>query len=301
MPAYGENERESLILARSIRKFAGAYSNYPIWVMLPNGQLNQDIRYALNIQDAQLIPFEIAPEVLGFPFAGKILAAAAAEELADGLADTLVWMDSDTILVGEPDQLNLREGNYLGYRPVMLKLIGSSCDQPIDAFWELVYRHCSVSMDNLFPMKTVVDEVEIRPYFNAGLLAVHPARGLLQAWRENFLRLYMLKEFQGFYQVHVLYRIFIHQAILAGTVLSWLGPGELYELSPDYNFSIQLIDQTAVGGCPLCLNDLVTCRYDEFERLASPVWRKFIRVEAPLLEWLDEQLGQSIDRSSQAC
>jgi hypothetical protein len=238
-----------------------------------------------------LIPFEIDPEVLKFPFAGKVLAAAAAEEVAEGITDVLVWMDSDTIIVGEPVDLRLKKGKYLGYRPVMLKLIGSVYYQPIDGFWELVYRHCSVPMNRLFPIRTVVDEVEIRPYFNAGLLAVSPERRILQAWKENFLHQYLLREFQEFYQEHVLYRIFFHQAVLAGTALSRLEPGEFIELSSDYNFSIHLIEKIDVEHRPLRLNDVVTCRYDEYERLADPIWRNFIRVEESLLGWLDEQLG----------
>jgi hypothetical protein len=301
MPAYGEDERESLILARSIRKFAGVYSSNPIWVMLPNGQLGQEIEYALQNQDARLLSFEIDSDILEFPFAGKVLAAAAAEELAVGLTATLVWMDSDTIMLNEPDELRLIKGKCLAYRPVMLKLLGSQYDLPIDAFWELVYRYCSTPVNRMFPMRTVVDEVEIRPYFNAGLLSVNPDKGLLRAWKTNFLRLYSLSEFKKFYQEHVLYRIFIHQAILAGTALSWLDPSEFYELSSDYNFAIHLIERLPVASRPGRLNDLVTCRYDAYECLENPAWRNHIRVDDPLLGWLDSQLSQSIDQTSEAC
>ena len=79
MPAYGEDERESRILAESIRKFGGDDSSCPIWVMLPNGQISEASRRALLALDAQVFPFEIDPAVLEFPFAGKVLAAAEAE------------------------------------------------------------------------------------------------------------------------------------------------------------------------------------------------------------------------------
>ena len=295
MPAYGEDERESRILAESIRKFGGDDSSCPIWVMLPNGQISEAARRALLALDAQVFPFEIDPAVLEFPFAGKVLAAAEAEVLAGDQTASLVWMDSDTILVGDATDLLLKEGISLAYRPVMVTLISSLYDQPVDAFWEQVYRYCSVPPERAFATTTVIDEKKIRAYFNAGLLAVRPDKGLLRAWRDNFIRLYLQADFQKFYQEHDLYRIFAHQAILAGTALSQLERGEFYELSSKYNFPIHLIDKLPTERRPKRLNDLVTCRYDVFERLASPEWRNSIRVEEPLLGWLDDQLSQPID------
>ena len=37
MQAYGGDERESLLLARSLREFGGELANQPLWLMMPQG------------------------------------------------------------------------------------------------------------------------------------------------------------------------------------------------------------------------------------------------------------------------
>ena len=68
-------------------------------------------------------------------------------------------------------------------------------------------------------MKTHVDGNTIRPYFNAGHLAVRPEKRLLRKWSETFLELYKAPEFQRFY-ADGRYRIFMHQAVLSGVILA---------------------------------------------------------------------------------
>ena len=132
MQAYGGDERESLLLAHSLRTFGGELSNCPLWLMVPQNldQFSESTRQALRELDVQVHRFEVPEEALSFPFGGKVYAAAAAEFLASNEADILVWMDSDTIFAGEPAEFVLGENVSLGYRPVMLKNISSLYDEP---------------------------------------------------------------------------------------------------------------------------------------------------------------------------
>ncbi|MEX1248314.1 MAG: hypothetical protein WEA61_07505 [Anaerolineales bacterium] len=63
------------------------------------------------------------------------------------------------------------------------RLIGSHYAQPPDAFWRRIYELCGVGEDRFSPMRTSLEEEPIRPYFNAGMLAVPPEGGLLQPGR----------------------------------------------------------------------------------------------------------------------
>jgi len=233
------------LLIKSIRKFAGIFSASPIWVLVPNSEneLSDEQKDQLLSLDVQLIPFSVDPEVLKFPFAGYVLATATAESLALEKTEFLVWLNSDTLVINEPTCFLLDDDKNLGYRPVHHTLVGSIYGEPIDPFWELIYHKCSVSEGKIFPMKTHVDHNTLRPYFNAGCLIVRPPKGLFQSWWKSFKELYRDPSFERFYETNRLYTIFIHQAVLAGVILSSMDPQEpqeLQELPFNYNYPLHL-------------------------------------------------------------
>ena len=135
-------------------------------------------------------------------------------------------------------------------------------------------------------MRTTVDEVRIRPQYNAGLLSVRPKLGLLQAWRENFERTYQQPEFLPFYQEHVLYRIFVHQAILSAILLAKLKKEEMQDLGPCYNQPIFLNIDAAL------IREAVTLRYDQFKFFEEPDWDEKIDSSAAVKDWLRAQTGE---------
>ena len=288
MQAYGGDERESLLLARSLRTFGRKLANDPLWLMVPKSleYVSKATSQALKGLGVQLNRFEVPEEALGFPFGGKVYAAAAAETLASDKADVLVWMDSDTVFTGEPVELVLKENVSLGYRPVMLKNISSLYDEPLNAFWDFIYRGCGMFVKNSFPMVTTVDAVRIRPQFNAGILSVRPKVGLLQAWRNNFERLYQQSNLVPFYQENVLHRIFVHQSILAATLLSRLEDDEMQDLGVRINYPVFLEGATEL----VC--DAVTIRYDEFKFFEQPGWEKKVLLKDDVKNWLLAQTKQ---------
>jgi hypothetical protein len=288
MQAYGGDERESLLLAHSLRAFGGKLANNPIWMMMPHKweQVSRNTRQALSELDVRLHRFEVPDEALSFPFGGKVYAAAAAESLAADEADILIWMDSDTVFAGEPAGLALKKGVNLGYRPVMLKNISSLYDEPLNAFWSSIFGRCGTPVDGIFPMLTTVDGVRIRPHFNAGILSVRPKAGLLQAWRNNFEQLYSRSELAPFYQENILYRIFVHQAILTATLLARVGKNEMQDLGARFNYPVFL------EGASESARDVITLRYDEFEFFRQPGWEDRIPLKEPVKDWLGEHARQ---------
>jgi len=287
----GDAENEAVLLVSSIRAFAGRFAHNAIWVLVPPNeaeQLSAATRQRLADLDATLQPFAIDPTYLSVPFGAKTLAAAAAEKAARGQAEVLVWMDRDSLVLTEPASLLLPAGKSLGYRPVDHTLIGSSWRGPVDRFWKFIYRRCDVTDDRLFPMKTGVDQQVIRPYFNAGMLAVRPERGLLQAWATEFKRLCCEEFFEEFYAQDRLYLIFMHQAVLAGVILETLRREHMAELPHQVNYPLHMHADYPAERRLDCLNEAITCRYDTL--LRRPGWRDSIEIREPLASWLDQQL-----------
>jgi hypothetical protein len=94
--------------------------------------------------------------------------------------------------------------------------------------------------------------------------------------------------FEGFYQQNALYRIFFHQAVLAGTVLSSMDWQEIQELSHLINYPLHMHAEYPADRRPEYMNELITSRYDVFFK--DPNWREIFPVKEPLKSWLTEQL-----------
>ncbi len=289
----GAAERQAAMLSASIRAFAEALSASPIWVLVPGatGAMSGDARERLASLDVRLVRFGIDQGVSDLPFAAKVIASAAAEAAVQGQSDFLVWMDSDSLVVQEPSALLLSEARSLGCRPVDCALIGSLFERPVDPFWRLVYQECGVPEERVFPMTTSVDENRIRAYFNAGLLVVRPERGLLELWHDNLLRLWADADLERLCRHDRLYRIFFHQAALAGSVLSSVRPEEIEELPHRINYPLHLHARYPVERRLRYVNELITGRYDVF--FDDPDWGKAFPAREPLKSWLDEQLDPS--------
>ncbi len=285
----GQNEVESLIWAKSIREFGGRYSSNPIWVFVPNKveNLSSDRRKKLHNVGVQLFPFEIEESILRFPLAGKPYAATEAERLATGKFKFMAWTDPDNMILNDPGEFILPEGINLGYRPVHHINVGSIYNQPLDEFWSIIYKDCNVPDERVFPMKPNVEDVDIRPYINAGHLVVNPGRGLLKKWRENFVKFHSLPAYLELYKKNPRYAVFVHQAILSATVLSEIKNEEICELSAKYNYPLNLYFNIPPEKRIKKLNDLVTARYDLFADYQH--WNALIDIEEPLKSWIFEQ------------
>lgn len=280
---------EALLWARSIRAFAGRYADAPIWLMVPEHveRLPASLRVELNKNNVRLLAFDKGGVDDDFPFAGKTIAAGAAEALAEDHSPFLVWMDRDSLLIREPIPLLMADNKAFGYRPVDHTLIGSRTSEAPGPFWSRIYSFCGVDEGKLRPMVTSVDEQAIRPYFNAGLLVVRPGRELLRTWSETFMRLHQLPAFTVFYDQDFLYRLFLHQAILSGVILAGTVYEERHELTHLVNYPLHMHATYPAARRAARLNDVYSCRYDTLAD--DPHWERIIPIDDPLRGWLQQE------------
>ncbi len=294
-----ESAAQAVLLARSLRRFGGALADSAMRLYVPSfaPPLPLAVRDELAVSAVELVELAVPDEVAAFPFAGKVYAAAAAElDLEDihrsrGIPGSLLWMDADTLILREPRHLTIREGETLCYRPVHHKLIGSDIDEPLDAYWALVYEACHVPEGAVFPMLTCADRRRVRPYFNAGLLGLRPEAGIMREWLETFAREYRRPELARLYRRDARYAVFIHQALLSGVILARLDRSAMRELPEWYNYPLHLHADYAPDRRPERLDDLTTCRYEKLP--PEPGWWGLTMSES-LRGWLvgeRERLG----------
>ena len=141
-----EQLNHAILLAESIRAFAGRYRNNPVWIFVPRGgiEISPDLEARMRELRVELGESSAPDEVLWFYYAAKVFAAAQAEEQVEERGGILAWLDEDTIVLQEPEAFALQPGRALAYRPVMHKNIGTLYAQPVDDFWARIYRKLSV-------------------------------------------------------------------------------------------------------------------------------------------------------------
>ena len=252
---------ETLLLAKSLRSFGGEFADLPITAFHPKGQdLSSETAVEVKQLGIQLAEYTI-PEAAGnFPLGFIPFGAAAAEAHLAQQCDLLIWQLPDTLILAPPTDFALPEEKTLAYRPVHHQNVGSTFSQQPDAFWQLIYRHTEVPDDRLFRMITCYQE-EVRPYFNAGILAVRPRSGILRQWAKVFERTFQHPDFTPFFEEQR-YAIFMHQAILVGVILHLLAPEELVCLPESYNYPLHMHTGYPVDGKVSRLAELVTARYE---------------------------------------
>jgi len=127
----------------------------------------------------------------------------------------------------------------------------------------------------------------IRPYFNAGMVVVRPKQKILRTWSDNFRRLYTQPAFSPFYEQNILYRLFIHQAILTGTVLTISNDQERQLLPHLVNYPLHMHATYPPDLRAARLNDVISFRHDTLGD--EPHWERLIAIDEPLQSWLIEQ------------
>ena len=111
------------------------------------------------------------------PTYNKVPVSAWAERELDH--ETLVFTDTDCVFMSEPTELV--EGDWLAAaRPVDRRIAGSRGKGKNEPYWRKMYAELGVT-GNPF-VQTTVGQMEIRAYWNSGLLAAKRSAGLFGAW-----------------------------------------------------------------------------------------------------------------------
>jgi hypothetical protein len=166
----GPLEDNTLRMIESLRRYGGRFKDCDIVAVTP--------RFGPSLSSATLAFFERHrvryirarghDRYAWFKFLNKPLAVKHAEAVAT--TDSIAWMDSDLLIVGEPDQLELEPGEDFRGFPVECKEMGTT--GPGDAYeqlWSKFGQRLGIGLDEL-PWVTAAETNErVRMYFNGGI------------------------------------------------------------------------------------------------------------------------------------
>ena len=253
------------VMGESIRTFGGGLHDTPIRLYLNATRRDWD-QVVLNSLDSLNIDVrlgKVSDDFNQYPYAYKNLAAGVAEAEAETETSILAWLDPDMIFVKEPSEFILKNDFDLGYRPVQLVNISSVYEKPLDDYWDRIFLLIGVPESAIFPMTTTVDNVVIRPHFNAGMIVVRPAKGILRRWSENFKTLAYDSALADMCKYDKLRNIYLHQAALAATILSTVAKDRMYDLPSTYNYAVFLTEKMANKEAILSLDNVVMFRHGQ--------------------------------------
>ena len=272
------------LLIASIRAFGGDLRFCPVWVFTIGP------RPDLATENVEIIPLDVPVSVKQYFFADKVFACAQAEALVAPEVQTLVWIDPECLVVQPPDLFDLGAAVDTAVRPVHIKNVGLSPDEPLDLFWQKVLEVVGLE-DVPLTVETFIGQEPIRAYFNTHAFAINPAKGLLQRWFALFSQLVADQAYQTAACQDVRHRIFLHQAVWSALLVAELDKQRIRILPPTYNYPYNLHDSVPVARRAQSFNELTCFTYEE--RTLQPDAISDIKIAEPLATWLRTYFAKS--------
>jgi hypothetical protein len=280
----GQLEPQGILFARSLRRFGGRFANCAIHAYAPRAgrEPSAETTAGLASLGVEVHSEELNSEHAYYPFANKIYAAAAAErELAE---DVIVFCDSDTVFLNQPDALDLAEGTDVAVAPAFhVNKASTGPEHRMEPYWERVWELAGAPGPPPY-VETVEKQKRIRGYWNAGILAARRSSGYMSDWLELWKALLAEEHFpDGKMMV-------TDQVAIAAAVSR--RPDRFANLGREYNYNIarRPFYKGEMGSADL--SEIVHVHYHQwFNRtgllrdLRPPLDR-----ESEQYRWLDDQL-----------
>jgi hypothetical protein len=178
---------QALLLIESIRTFAGRYRDAEIFAIAPRPEFGVDeaTRTRLDRLGATYHQAPLNTHCPQYGGANRLYAAAWAAEKST--ATTLIVLDSDTLILREPELLG--EEYDVAARPVDVK--GSTTAGPGDEFepyWQALCGLAGFPLKGLPFVETTMDRRQVRASYNGGYSVVRRDSGIMQRAAEIFTR-----------------------------------------------------------------------------------------------------------------
>ncbi|RPJ85186.1 MAG: hypothetical protein EHM13_01865, partial [Acidobacteria bacterium] len=175
--------------------------------------------------------------------------------MEENQAEWLVWLNPEMLVLAEPSELAgpLDAGAQL--RPVHHRNVGSLAAEPIDEFWQGVYKVAGVDASQVWTVESFVDRQTIRAYYNSGFMAYRPSKGVFRAWKASFESLLADPALLARVCPDDQHKFFVHQAILSAVTVGRLKEDQIKILPPAYGYPLLLHRSVAADRRPTNLTD----------------------------------------------
>jgi len=279
-------ERSTRAFIKSVREFGGKYRDSKIYILLAD-PINFPCE-SLKAENVILLPLKMDPEFRGYPLAIKAFAAAQVEQIVKDDVLSLGWFDPATLVLNSLDELDLENQYSAAIRPVsLLNTIGIAPGSEPNDYWSSIYNELGLNYKNVPAYETVVDEKPIQAYFNCEIFSVDPRLGIFTEWAKVLTKFLKDAEYQKNVCNTFLRRLFLHQAVLSGVIISKVDPGDIKPLSIKTGYPFNQHERLSNKKKIKSLDELSAIIFDyQWDR--NPRWREKIPAKERLSDWLTD-------------
>lgn len=276
-------EAQARLLVGSIRTFAGRFARSPIYAVQPRGGPTLAKETTECFTEAGVI-HRVGTwndEHSELPTCNKVYAMALVERETN--ADCVAFLDTDTVILGEPALFDLNDDYDLALQITARGLGGTA--GPGDRenqYWQTVFQACSIVEGP--DINTVNPVPSYRGYYNGGLVVARRNCLLGERWLEFLRRIDPLTQEK---------RHFLDQYSLAAVAASV--PGRVRQLPPSYNYNIRRRGEFPSDLRSIDLGELIHVHYhNSFSRpgFLAKAWPALNPRSVQFL-WLSERLPLS--------
>ena len=287
-----ESKRNVAFLLKTLQAFGGSMRNHPflIFQMVPDKKIESDF----GGENVHVIPVDEDRALRHYWFGEKVYISSLAEEMVQGHVRSLVWLSGQCLILHPPIRLALENSYDAAFRPVHIKNIGLTVDEPLDSFWRAVYD--SVGIDDCpYALRSFVEGHKIRAYFNTHLFSINPSFGILQTWLDHFMEMVSDHGFQSGPCNDQEHQIFLHQAILSALIVKKLDWERVQILPNEYSYPLHLHLDVPPHLRPESLNSQVCPVYEGIYQ--HPVTLNELVVHEPLNTWIIDNAPTDIRKA----
>ena len=186
---YGPLEAMAVRMATTLRRWGGRWADVPVYAVQPRlgVPVSRATRRAFDALGVEFLSIRPRTPYGWFRFLNKSHATMAVAERAT--TDQITWLDADLLVVGDPDEVDLRPGEDLTACASDKNAGSTGPGDRFDPFWQAVAAVFGRSADQL---PWVTDErtgVPIRLYFNSGVFTYRRSTDFARLWHDATIKL----------------------------------------------------------------------------------------------------------------
>ena len=165
----GVLEGATIRMIESLRRWGGAFANAPIFAVTPRRGPRLATATLKVFKRLKVCYFYKAANTpySWYQFYNKPLCISIAEELAD--TETIAWLDSDMLVVDEPEALRLEEGIDFAACVSAKEMGTSGIGDPFEPLWQANCRALAIDIESLPWLVSEPEGTRIRLYWQGGI------------------------------------------------------------------------------------------------------------------------------------
>jgi lipopolysaccharide biosynthesis glycosyltransferase len=176
-------------MIESLRRWGGSLANAPLIAVTPRAgpRIGATTHASFEKHEVRYVRESTSSRYAWFRFYNKPLAVAAADAIA--ATDTIGWLDSDILFVGDPELLRLAEGEDFAACASDKEMGSSGPADPFDRIWRANCEALGIDLEALPWVETEREKVRIRRYWNGGVFVYRRQSGFGNHYLETCTRL----------------------------------------------------------------------------------------------------------------